>query len=252
MTEQTPRTGDSTTYERIERKYALPEFMLDDAIRAIQKAVPIYRYNGVSDWSNIRTTYLDTPDLQCYQEYLSRQPVRKKIRLRQYGSNHRFDDICWVELKVKNRRLSLKRRFRCGTEELAMMMQGTDIRDRIERLNPQPVDRVYEMIDQMIQGQKLVPAIQVEYARIAFQPEGRHDVRVTLDRDVRFRGPRRVHEGRLQGLVLEVKYNGKMPGWMREIREVLGLRRVKRFSKYARSIRSLTELRGLEEPLWAG
>ena len=67
-----------------------------------------------------------------------------------------------------------------------------------------------------------------------------------------FQGPQRIHRAALQGLVLEVKYNGGIPDWLSELQEILGLRRVKRFSKFARSIRRLTELRGLEESLWAG
>jgi SPX domain protein involved in polyphosphate accumulation len=242
----------STTSERIERKYALPDFMLDDAVNAIERILPIYRYNGSSNWTSIRTTYLDTLGFQCYQDYLQKLPVRKKIRIRQYGLNGRFDGIYWVEIKVKNHRLSMKQRFRCGAGELTLFMQENKVRERIIQQNKFDVAHTYDMIYAMIHNQGLGPAVQVQYERLAFQPEGRSDLRVTLDRDIQFQCPQQIHRAALQGLVLEVKHNGGIPDWMSELRAILGLRRVKRFSKFARSIRRLTELRGLEESLWAG
>ena len=64
------RTPASTTSQRVERKYPLPDAMLDTAVTALCSVLPIYRYAGSHDWTSIRTTYLDTDDLQCYEDYL--------------------------------------------------------------------------------------------------------------------------------------------------------------------------------------
>jgi hypothetical protein len=40
-------------------------------------------------------TYLDTPQLDSYREYLEDYPLRQKIRDRQYGYHDRFDGDCW-------------------------------------------------------------------------------------------------------------------------------------------------------------
>jgi len=236
----------STTSQRIERKYPLPDTMLEETIAALHTVLPVYRYNGAEDWSSIRTTYLDTHDLQCYQEYLQALPVRRKIRVRQYGVNGRFDHLCWVEIKVKNRTVSLKRRFCCRAADLALLVKGQDIGDRVARQNETDVARIYQVIRSMILEQQLVPAVRVEYERLSFQLANYDGLRVTLDRDVRFCCPRREHQGSLTGLVVEVKHNGAKPAWLPTLQQRLGLKRVKRFSKFARSIRQLTELRECE------
>ena len=129
-----------------------------------------------------------------------------------------------------------------------MLMQNKNIIKQITRHNNvNNVEHIYDMIHTMIHEHRLSPAVQVQYERLAFQPNGRNDLRVTLDRDVRFRCPQRIHQAPLEGIVLEIKYNDQMPEWMSGLREILGLRRIKRFSKFARSIRSLIELREIKE-----
>jgi SPX domain protein involved in polyphosphate accumulation len=128
-------------------------------------------------------------------------------------------------------------------------MQNKNILKQITQHNNVNVEHIYNMIHTMIHEHQLTPAVQVQYERLAFQPNGSKDLRVTLDRDVRFRCPQRIHRAPLQGIVLEIKYNDQMPEWMSELREILGLRRIKRFSKFARSIRGLIELRETKELL---
>lgn len=236
-------TPASTTTQRVERKYPLPDALLDAALAELRGILPVYHYKGDHDWSSIRTIYLDTPDLMCYQEYEKNLPVRRKIRLRQYGVDGRFEGLWWVELKVKNRNLSLKRRFCCGPDELACLMEGRDVLDRVAKYNPRDVSNTYHVIQSMIVEQHLVPAVRVDYERMSFQPPGSEDIRLTLDRDVRFTSPCMRFRGRLDGLIIEIKHHGIKPPWFLELRQRLGLKRARRFSKFARSIRQLELLR---------
>ena len=100
----------------------------------------------------------------------------------------------------------------------------------------------------MILDQGLTPAGRLDYERLAFQPDGSDGLRLTLDRNVRFCSSCLKHRGPLEGLIMEVKHNGTKPPWFPELREKLGLRRARRFSKFARSIGQLNKLRESEEP----
>ncbi len=222
--------------------------MLEAAVVELRGVLPIYRYAGSHDWSSIRTTYLDTDGLQCYEEYQQNLPVRRKIRLRQYGVGGQFDKVCWVELKVKNRNISLKRRFRCLASNLPALMRGEDILARVLRENETDVTRTYHTIRSMILEQRLAPVVRVDYERLSFQPDDSNSLRLTLDRNVRFCSACLQHQGPLEGMVIEVKHNGIKPPWFPELRESLGLRRARRFSKFARGIRQLNRLREAEGP----
>jgi len=241
--EQTPI---STTSQRIERKYPLPDAMLGLAIARLSEILPIHHYAGDHDWSSIRTTYLDTPDFSAYHDYLVRMPIRKKIRIRQYGANGSFGDLCWVEIKIKNHRVSLKRRFCCRKPELVSLMRGEDILDHIVGCNEGDVAQTYKAIRSMIIEQGLRPAVRLDYERLAFQGPDSQSFRMTLDRNLRFVSGCGGYSGVLEGLVIESKHHGEEPEHLREMRRSLGLKRAKRFSKFARSVQRIFDLQEQE------
>ena len=246
---QTFRPANSTvgtTNRRVEMKYPLAEDRLRAAVAAMQDVLPIYRYTGAQDWSRIRTVYLDTPDSQCYDEYLKALPIRRKIRIRQYGVGRDFEDKCWVEIKVKNYKLSLKRRFCCLLADVQDLLAGKDILERARPFNKEDITRTYEVIRAMIAERGLTPAVRVDYERLSCQRPDYPGIRMTWDRNVRYTSTTREHTGRLEGLVVEVKHNGVRPDWLPGLRRNLGMRRVKRFSKFARSLRALHKLGGFE------
>jgi SPX domain protein involved in polyphosphate accumulation len=241
--EQTPV---STTSQRVERKYPLPDAMLDLAVARLSDILPVHRYAGEGDWSSIRTVYLDTPDFLAYQDYLVRMPIRKKIRIRQYGENGAFGDLCWVEVKVKNHRVSMKRRFCCPRPELVLLMQGEDVLDRIAGHNEGDISHTYQVIRSMILEQKLRPAVRIDYERLAFQSPDSQGFRITLDRNLRFVSGCGGYRGVLEGLVIETKHHGEEPEHLREMRKSLGVKRAKRFSKFARSVKQIFDLQAQE------
>lgn len=243
MMSEAPPSTPATAASRIERKYPLCVIMLEAAIRELRRICPLQRYSDSTDWSSIRTTYLDTPDLTCYQEYLQNYPVRRKIRIRQYGVGGRFGDTCWVELKVKKERLSVKRRFSCTLEDADRFIRGEDIFGRLGLEEKSDASRAYQLIRNAVLEQRLLPVIRVDYERVSFQKPGHHGVRLTLDREMRFCSASREHRGELEGLVLEVKHSGESPAWLPVLRERLGMKRIRHYSKFGRSIGRLIELR---------
>ncbi len=237
---------EGTTARRIERKYPLSEERLAEVIDAVGNLLPIYRHDGGGDWSSLRTVYLDTADRRCFREYLEALPVRKKIRIRRYGREGQFEQVCWVELKVKDRSVSRKRRFRVMPNHMAALLRGETIDDHVRDLNDEPGFSIYRTIRGLIRDQDLRPAVRVDYERMSFQDPENADVRMTIDRALRFRSSACGLAGELSGMVLELKYNGECPLWMPSLQRQLEIQRRKRFSKFARSMLRLEELREIK------
>lgn len=232
-----------TTSQRVERKYPLCVIVKEEAINALRAIRPVYRYDSSGDWSSIRTTYLDTLNFQCYQEYLQDLPIRRKVRIRQYGVNGRFGDTCWFEMKLKNERVSMKRRFQCSLEDAARMLKGENILDRIGPAGGPDLRRAYHLIFGAITEQELVPVVRVDYERISFQDPADPNLRLTLDRQLRFCSASREHRGRLEGLVLEIKYTGDQPAWLPILEQRISMKRIIRYSKFGRAMKRLAKLR---------
>lgn len=241
-----PELAANTTSQRFERKYPLCVAVLDDAVRSLRGILPVHHYAGPHDWSNIRTTYLDSLDFQCFQEYLQDLPVRRKVRIRQYGANGKIEDLCWFELKLKHESLSLKRRFCCKREDVQPFLQGQDISERIGPEQDPKVLHAYKMVRSAIQDLHLLPVVRVDYERIAFQDATDPTLRMTLDRSLRFCSASREYQGRLEGLVLEIKHAGDRPAWLNTLRDELGLKRMFRYSKFGRCMKRLNKLKEAE------
>ena len=203
--------------------------------------MPVERFDGVNDLSFIRTTYLDTPDLHSYREYVERRPVRTKVRVRQYGVNGQVNGVCWVEIKVKKQQKTAKRRFRCTRRALLDLIDGRDIREDVLTANPgKPAAmEIFEAARELILKRRLRPVVRVDYQRLAFQHPTQPESRITLDREIRFRtatGPGRAGH---DGIVLEAKHADIEPEWLSDFLRALTLEKSSRFSKFARAVQAL-------------
>ena len=203
--------------------------------------MPIERFDGANDLSFIRTTYLDTPDLHSYREYLERRPVRTKVRVRQYGANRQVNGVCWVEIKVKKQQMTAKRRFRCTRQALLDLIDGRDVREDVANANPgKPAAmEIFEAARELILKGRLRPVVRVDYQRLAFQHPTQPESRITLDREIRYRaatGPRRAAH---DGIVLEAKHADLEPQWLSDFLRALTLEKSSRFSKFARAVQAL-------------
>jgi SPX domain protein involved in polyphosphate accumulation len=235
----TPTTVRSGTFaQRVEHKFWLPAAELDRTIATLQSFIPVYRFAD-GGWASVRTVCLDTGDLRCYRDYLDGLKVRWKIRIRQYGEHGRFDDRCWVEVKMKNRGIGSKRRFTCGLDDLSRLLHGTDISGAVMDANGPEAFLTYGRLAEMIRQRQLRPKVRIDYERLSFQHSLQDPVRITLDRDLRFCSADLAQTGSMQGLVLELKYSSERPEWFRELYSAITLHRAHRFSKYAKCIGAL-------------
>ena len=87
---------------RLEYKYLVPARRLTELRRALQPFVEMDAYVKNPDRAEytVRSIYLDTPDLECYQEKLDGVSMRKKYRIRGYDQVQ-ADSVVFMEIKNK-------------------------------------------------------------------------------------------------------------------------------------------------------
>ena len=178
----------------------------------------------------IDTLYVDTLALDLYHATVENQRVREKLRIRTY------DGARTVFLEVKKRvdDVIVKSRAELPRQSWAEILETGDI-DRA------PDAGVFFA---RYHRRAYVPCLIVRYERDAYTSTLDDYVRVTFDRDISARPCSYLDfEDRAMtpvdsGVVLELKFSGNAPAWMRNLVRKLELPRLA-FSKYARAVETV-------------
>ncbi len=176
----------------------------------------------------VSSLYLDDAALTGYTERLRMDRIRNRVRVRTYG---RVGDNSPVFLEAK-RKLDnqvIKHRVRVGTADRWATLGERPWQGAVaalegsERLRG---ERWLRHVDSM----HMMPVCTVRYEREIYV-EGKS--RLTLDRDVRAAPrppaaelyvPSSIKLLPREWVVLELKFRGSMPGWMRQVVEAMSLR----------------------------
>ena len=120
----------------------------------------------------------------------------------------------------------------------ATVSSGRIAEESIADQGPETLE-VFRRIAWLIRSKRLRPKVRIDYERLSFQNGPDDSVRITLDRNLCFMAAGRPQRGSMQGLILELKYNGLAPPWFDELHDYISLHRAHRFSKYARAVGAL-------------
>jgi SPX domain protein involved in polyphosphate accumulation len=237
-------------FERAELKY----FVTPAEISAIRAMVaPFtqpdeYACGRAGNIYTVRSIYFDTPDLRFYYEKDAGVKIRKKLRLRTY--NCREDCApAFFEIKRKYANAILKERVRAPLERALAILDhacGSTYRDLLAPELELSAAGHASLTGFMTMKEilRLCPSVLVVYEREAYVGQENPRVRVTFDCHVRsVRRPRLDEIFAERGLrhitdrrqILELKFNGPMPFWMRSVTARLG-RSNQAISKYCRGI----------------
>jgi len=232
---------DPTIIERVEQKYPLSGDWFDAMRECAARYLPVFRYDGVNDLWQIRTTYLDTADLLCYREYCERLPVRSKVRIRQYSVDGTCGETCWVELKIKRDIYCFKRRFMCHVLDVPDLLAGRDILDRVLQANGNlpTVIAAYHAVRDRIVSHGMAPTVRIDYHRVAFQHPDNSQHRLTVDRDIRWFSTGQQTSPGLDTTLVELKYRTDPPDWLPALLADLNGATDAPFSKYAKAVKRL-------------
>lgn len=196
----------------------------------------------------VRSIYLDTASLRFYNEKEAGTAIRKKLRIRTYNRYCR-QAVAFIEIKRKYGVTIYKERVGMGFDQ-ARQWLSIDPRRRMHTLpglrRPlSPAARAtLERFCFLEQTLPLHPVVLIVYEREAWLGRDQDRVRVTFDLDLRSlwrpsyrdffaeRGLRRLGNRRQ---ILEIKFNGAMPPWLRPVTSYLG-RSNRPISKYCHGI----------------
>lgn len=203
------------TVMRQEKKYAL-DVAEGSALKAKLSLVMIPdEHNGAQGYT-IRSLYFDTPDNEDYNGKVEGLELRRKIRLRIYDP---AQDFAMLEMKQKNGPYQLKRSLRMARQDAERLVRG-DYSPLLGYSEPFAAECYALMSNRCYR-----PRTAVEYDRTAFIARENH-IRITFDSRIR------ASESNLElfspnpgyspvmhpfGLVLEVKYNGFILSYIKDL-----------------------------------
>jgi len=215
------------TFERHEVKY-----LLDSRQRsALERAMLGHMQADEYGESTICSLYYDTPDNRLIRRSLDKPDYKEKLRLRSYGRT-KPDGNVFVELKKKYNGIVYKRRVSMTEREATAFLAGRA---------PMPKDcQIGREIDWFMKFYRtLAPAMYLCYDRIAYFCPEDDGLRITFDRNIRWRtddltltaAPGGELLIRPDQSLLEIKTGTAMPLWLTRALSENGIKKTS-FSKY--------------------
>lgn len=191
-----------SVFKREEYKYILTEDQFGSLIDSIKAHLRPDSYGETT----IQSLYFDTDDYRLIRRSIEKPEYKEKMRLRSYGLATEDDEV-FLELKKKYSGVVFKRRIKTTEKAVAVSeLRNSQIAKEIEYFFA-------------FYG-KLSPKMLILYDRIAFFGDG--ELRVTFDKNVRYRTERLTLSDGLDGIplfdepriIMEIKCVMAMPLWL--------------------------------------
>ncbi|MBP0983994.1 MAG: polyphosphate polymerase domain-containing protein [Oscillospiraceae bacterium] len=206
-------TAYANTFMRREIKYLLDEQMKLDILERISPYMTEDRYSN----QTISSLYCDSDEDILIRTSLDKPVYKEKLRLRAYGRPE-DDSRAFLEIKKKFDGIVYKRRAKMTySQAWNYLVNGTlpDFPGYNEK-------QVMSEISYMIQRNKLKPKAAIFYDRRSFFGNENHELRLTLDGNVRYRlseldlrnGTDGIQLDRQPFCVMEIKSADAVPLWL--------------------------------------
>ena len=198
-----------SVFERYEKKYVITGAQKEKLLSAINGRLVPDEFGE----STVCNLYFDTPDYRLIRASMERPVYKEKLRLRSYGIPDENSNV-FVELKKKYKGVVYKRRIN--------MTYGEAVDFLCRRNFPRADTQVYgEIAYFMGFYRSLRPTVSIFCDRMAYFSSEDRNVRVTFDRNIRFRNQMLDLSTGSQGVklldsglyVMEVKTLGSVPLW---------------------------------------
>ena len=255
--------ADQMIFKRFEIKY-----MIDEAVfEKLMEVMDGYMIADEHGRSTVCSLYYDTPKHLLIRRSLEHPIYKEKLRLRSYGVAESSDTV-FVELKKKFCSVVYKRRIAmthdkalsylagngqivgsqvadskiagskiAGSQVAESQIAGSQITDSQIASEINYALKIYE---------NLAPAVLLSYEREAFYARNNHEFRVTFDRNILWRDYDLSLDKGIYGtpiladqkVLMEVKTDGAIPGWMVDFLTANKLYKTS-FSKYGTAYRAI-------------
>lgn len=216
---------------RVEKKFLITLEQSKGLSDKISQILEQDRHNGTNGY-RIRSLYFDTLGDRDYFDKEEGLEIRRKIRLRCYGSK---DAYAKLEMKQKQGEMQKKRSLLLSRKEAESICRG-DYQVLLQR-SEEFAAECYGIMNCRLYRPKGI----VEYNRMAFIGK-ENDTRITFDSNIRgTESNYNIFEKNLclypvfepSWVVLEVKYNGFLLSYIKGLLDSVGCREIS-ISKYSR------------------
>ena len=222
------------TFERRELKYRITDAQRA-ALEAAFGARMVPDEHGESTICNI---YYDTADYRLIRASLEKPAYKEKLRLRSYGVTEPGGEV-FLELKKKYKGIVYKRRITLPEDAAGEFIAG-----RAPLGKHGQIGREIEYFTAFYAP--LLPAVHLSYERSAWFSREDRDLRITFDKNIRFRqedvsltlpagGRRILPEGES---LMEIKTAAALPLWLVSELDTLGIYQ-STFSKYGEAYKAI-------------
>lgn len=222
------------TFERRELKYCITDAQRA-ALEAAFGARMVPDEHGESTICNI---YYDTADYRLIRASLEKPAYKEKLRLRSYGVTEPGGEV-FLELKKKYKGIVYKRRITLPEDAAGEFIAG-----RAPLGEHGQIGREIEYFTAFYAP--LLPAVHLSYERSAWFSREDRDLRITFDKNIRFRqedvsltlpagGRRILPEGES---LMEIKAAAALPLWLVSELDTLGIYQ-STFSKYGEAYKAI-------------
>lgn len=214
------------TFKRYEKKYLLTQEKYEQLREALDGRIEPDEYYS----STVCSIYYDTDDYSLIRHSIEGPVYKEKLRVRSYNVPAPEDTV-FVELKKKFKGIVYKRRAAMSAAEAAQYLAGK---------TAAPTDsQMLREIDWFLHQYLPAPKVLIACDRLAFRAKDAYELRITFDRDIRWRdteleltlgshGKPLLAEGQV---LMEIKIPGAAPLWLARLLSDLEIYPVS-FSKY--------------------
>lgn len=205
--------GDTKlTFKRYEKKYLLSAEQYTSLMEELNKYIKPDQYYS----STVCSIYYDSDDYSLIRNSIEGPVYKEKLRVRSYNVP-KDDDRVFVELKKKYKGIVYKRRVTMTAKEAELYLAGEA---------PAPEDsQMIREIDWFLKMNNPGPKAFIGCDRLAFVAKDNPDLRITFDKDIRWRednlkltagsqGENLLHNGEI---IMEIKIPGAAPMWLAEL-----------------------------------
>lgn len=166
--------GIQYSFERYEKKYFLNEAQYGAVLGELQKHMKADDYGQYT----ICNIYYDTDDWRLIRASIDKPLYKEKLRVRSYGTPEDEQNV-FIELKKKFDGIVYKRRMTAPAYSVEPFLYGL--------ISDPCAGQVGREIQQFQQFYRTEPKVFIAYDRTAFAGTGDAGLRVTFDRNIRWR-----------------------------------------------------------------
>ena len=200
------------TFKRIEKKWKMSP-------KQFKELLPYLAEHFVKDdfgTTTVISEFYDTPDFSLIRNSIERPLFKEKLRIRSYGVPSENSKV-FVEIKRKLNGIGYKRRIYVPYAEAKKLLSGQEIQSE----NPQIEKEILEFVKRY----NPIPVATVAYERTALYDKDDKNLRITIDRHIRYRtNDISLLNGDFgypvledyETVLMEIKGQGGIPLWLDE------------------------------------